>query len=573
MIVFVIIYINKQNKDLEFFSTEIKRLTSNNGILDENNLKHFSYNIHYDPPKETIIIKNKYKCTPDKPKLCSLNDSTSCAGCQNLLSICVHIDKSVKYVDKNGNSGFLTANKEGEGYCLDILSANQRCNPYHGELVLVMVNTYSSMFICNCKNPGIVGNITIDGPCETPFICNGNIENINVPADKLKCVCEYPQKHAQVTDKFGNIYPVCKNTTILDLTTERVKELAKINGFTEEDDLISVSLINPIYSANIKTELVPNPCKIDLLSGRKISGKLHVQYDKNNKPINAQCYSNTLQCFPVRRWNDDARYLIGPRGPDGMISLFISGFLNFGTSFSDEYTKGQALSIVADVKYLADVWKVTFEQLQHLLNVQTINSVMYLTINANNEELTWPFSLQKLYKYDNSVFYSPSCDITITEVSCKYDNTTESKLRDQGKFNSSVADRVTELDLPDLVENANKMKIIRYTNNGFNVHSFGDWRLAEWFWQQAPFSVHQNFDNGKRVWTGYFGTNTICDDGINRNAAAIHMVYAGLDSPQNQLQSMGIVDKESGFTDESGFKRSCKVYKELLQVENLKDPS
>ena len=153
-------YVNK-------FDIEFGRLTKDFMYNDLDSLQTFSWPINYTPLQQTIVITNQHDCTPTKPRICKLDDITTCIGCKNLLSKCVHINVDQKFKDINGEEGILKANKPDEGYCLDIVNPNQKCNPYHGELVLVSHDKFSSILLCLCKNPGLIGNLTLDGSCET----------------------------------------------------------------------------------------------------------------------------------------------------------------------------------------------------------------------------------------------------------------------------------------------------------------------------------------------------------------------------------------------------------------------
>ena len=126
-------------KSIVHFSNEIK------DSLGKNNnksifLPKFYYDIHFNSLPNTIEINNPYKCTGSELRKCKLSDPTSCIGCQNLIATCTHFDQDMDYIDSDGKKYSIAANTSSDiGYCLAIQNTLQRCNPYHGNLVLIQL--------------------------------------------------------------------------------------------------------------------------------------------------------------------------------------------------------------------------------------------------------------------------------------------------------------------------------------------------------------------------------------------------------------------------------------------------
>ena len=172
----------------------------------------FSYDIKFDPPVDNIDINNPYECTGNDLHKCRINDPLSCVGCKNLIAACKHFDQDTKFIDANGTETIIPQNDDpNEGYCLVVQTLAQRCNPYHGVLVLVQLypGDTASFLICECKNPGFIGKTTLAGACDEVFVCNGKVLDINVPFDKITCDCPKFYNAANV-----NNVPVCQKTTV-----------------------------------------------------------------------------------------------------------------------------------------------------------------------------------------------------------------------------------------------------------------------------------------------------------------------------------------------------------------------
>jgi hypothetical protein len=93
----------------------------------------------------------------------------------------------------NGEKILIPKNNDAnEGYAMSIGHLADACNPYHGDLVLIAADNdgRDHMLVCQCKNPGFIGNDHILGNCEDVRICDdGKIDDINRPLAMINCVC------------------------------------------------------------------------------------------------------------------------------------------------------------------------------------------------------------------------------------------------------------------------------------------------------------------------------------------------------------------------------------------------
>lgn len=235
-----------------------------------NTLQPFSSDIRFDPFPQQIDITNPYECSGTDLRPCKLDDNLSCIGCQSLLARCTHFEQDTKYFDDDGNVHIIPANKDpNDGYCMTISNSdlNVSCNLYHGDLALIKITPESneSMFFCNCKNPGFIGNTSILGACDTPFICNGKVDNINQNLEDINCVCS-PTQHSIRTEQ--NNVPMCVDMTVREANNRNTLRDVIINN----EDLIDIKIFNPIIRSNLNNvDKLLHPCKFCPLTNQYIS--------------------------------------------------------------------------------------------------------------------------------------------------------------------------------------------------------------------------------------------------------------------------------------------------------------
>lgn len=226
----------------------------------EKEIPEFSVDLHFDPFPRTVDIENKYDCNADSLRKCDINDPTTLFGCKELTVRCHHFDKDTEYLS-NGNKVVIPKNATAnEGYALAINVLVDACNPYHGDLALVATNADSTeyMLICNCKNPGYIGNDNILGNCTNVYICNGEIDDINKPLKEINCKCDARQKNIRYEDGL----PVCKDMLVLE-ANESFDDWSNLVPWTSSR-LINANVFNKTISGNIKSSLLLDPCRNSL---------------------------------------------------------------------------------------------------------------------------------------------------------------------------------------------------------------------------------------------------------------------------------------------------------------------
>lgn len=230
-----------------------------NNTLNENTLDgllKFSVDVVFTESSDTINIENKYDCNAESLRVCLLNDPLSLFGCKELTVGCHHFETDI-VLKKNGQTIPIPANKtSNEGYALAITNLTEACNTFHGDFVLVTANVESNdyMLICQCKNPGYIGNDNLLGNCETIRICGGNIDDINKPLDQINCQCNELEKSVRYEDGL----PKCKLMTIKE-ANETYSDWSQYVKFNS-DRLIRVGVYNRTIVQNLKTSLLLNPC-------------------------------------------------------------------------------------------------------------------------------------------------------------------------------------------------------------------------------------------------------------------------------------------------------------------------
>lgn len=322
------------------FTSNIK--SNEDKILE---LAKFSYDIYFNGPPDTIIIENGEPCTPETLKLCNINDQTSCNGCNSLLARCMHIETESKYINFEGVEIMIPPNSNStEGYCFTQANPNQLCNPYHGDLVLVQEypNTPEVMLICECKNPGFIGKTTLLGACDEVFVCDGKVNNLNVPFEQITCKCDDKSIQQKI-----DATPVCVEKSVKDYT------YTEADFINEGIETLEIKCFAPSIRNNINATHLKNPCKYCLLTGVYIeNGKVH-EFTKEDGTVTYQCMlSETLfNGIPIRR-SDRYRILEGDEGPDAIININYNNIIVYGYI---EHPKFESMSMGVNMELNKDI--------------------------------------------------------------------------------------------------------------------------------------------------------------------------------------------------------------------------
>lgn len=256
--------------------SKIKPIDVQSRETDNASMIKFTTDYNQDPYPQNVDIENEYECTVEDPHPCKLDDYTTLFGCKNLAVTCKHFDEDTKYQTAKGDIIIIPKSKEGEGLALAIDEVSTGCNLFHGDWVLVSTNPESREFglICLCKDPGYIGNETVTGACNTAFICNGNIDDIDKPLSDINCICS----STKVPTKLEDGTPTCADILVKDATSEMENAIEYIG------DTIDSDYLNPTVSQNMKIKKVLNPCKTSLF-GNKIPGEL-VSQNIDGKTVN-----------------------------------------------------------------------------------------------------------------------------------------------------------------------------------------------------------------------------------------------------------------------------------------------
>lgn len=262
------------------------------------------------------VIENSLTCDLANLHPCKVSDRTSCFGCKDLTSSCQHFDTATK-AKVNGQEFVVPANTApDEGYCLPLTVFAPRCNPYHGDFVIGGVRDRYGLF-CVCKDPGVVTNVDLNGPCETransvpyPFV------DINVPRDQLELQCPAGTKAARSQTNV----PSCLPLTVEDVGAYKLAAQPAEENF------------NKFLDKQTATTLTYNPCSFCLATGAPVAKSKLATLGLNHFAC-----AGSSNALPIRR-DPDVRLLRGPDGPDAVIKLPDSFILyqvvpsQFGTS-------------------------------------------------------------------------------------------------------------------------------------------------------------------------------------------------------------------------------------------------
>lgn len=343
---------------------------------ENGSLRKFSYNIHFenDFPAQ-IDLKNPFVCDCANLRPCKINDKDACLGCESLVATCTNFPTDTLFLDTtSGQRLIIPANAtKQDGYCLTIEKLFNRCNPYHGDLVLVRLNPnelYSGL-ICLCKNPGFIGNKTLTGACENVFVCDGKIKNLNVPFEQIQCECPYGFRN----DTIKSGIPVCRAERIHEHT--QFETLYSTSVGVESENLTTVSNLEKTIAQNLPSRLVLNPCRHCILTGKVVDGALVESED------GFQCIAQSNSCIPLRLF-PDKRILKGTKGPDAMISIKFTKIIVYGYIESKDYENMVAIFKASD----------NLEICRILGLIESGESdECYFALKLTNYELSFPGSL------------------------------------------------------------------------------------------------------------------------------------------------------------------------------------
>lgn len=312
IILIVVIFLLRLFKNIEFE-------TSNQGPLYP-----FSSDLRFDPFPQQIDVTNPYECSGAELRDCTLSNQASCIGCQSMIARCTHFSSDTTYFDDDGQPHTIPANNDpDEGYCMTITNddLNVECNVFHGDLALIKIDPESpaSMFFCNCKNPGFIGNTSLLGACDTPFICNGEVDDINQQLNDIRCKCSSTQHSVTNNDNL----PMC-----VDMTIQEANSRGRLNEFInniEADKLAPIDIFHPNIRNRLNVTALLHPCKTCPLTNNPIeNGILGTIEDEKFCSVHLGNVSdrNSHYGIPYRR-SPTERLLTGDHGgPDAILGVY-----------------------------------------------------------------------------------------------------------------------------------------------------------------------------------------------------------------------------------------------------------
>lgn len=228
------------------------------------------------------------------------NHNLDCFSCKEKLTKCHNFTEMSEVQLMSGVTMQIEPNADSsEGYCLYILGKeNRKCTlKKGGRWVLTEYEPGKYSYLCHCVHSNIFTRNSNYSDCDVFVGCNNRgkwteNEGWRYLGD-IKCKCDQGYRASN-----DNGYPACM----------------KQNFFHTENDsefILPMAMIDPIYrtlfdSPNI---YLPNPCKIDALTGKFSSNSGYVKYDELRRI--AYCATNNNEYVTVS-FEDD--YLIGNGG-------------------------------------------------------------------------------------------------------------------------------------------------------------------------------------------------------------------------------------------------------------------
>lgn len=321
-------------------------------------------NFNYDHNK---TIQNNLTCNITTLQPCSMKNKTSCFGCKNLTSSCQHFESDTKA--KIGDEEFtIPANKSpDEGYCLPLTVFATKCNPYHGDFIIGGIEDRYGLF-CICKDPGVVTNTELNGPCETrsnavpyPFV------DINVPLDQLQLQCP-PGTTSGRTE--SNI-PTCFPNLVSDAGEYRLATQTEQGNF------------NSYLNQPTEVVLTYDPCKYCLATNERVESA------SLTKQGNGYVCKGSTEALPIRR-DPNARLLSGDTGPDAILKL------------PDRYILFQVLPSKFGVIEIPSYYLITFQSMRNwdpwLVKQEQVvgGDTLYFYYFDASHQIYFPFSFNTL---------------------------------------------------------------------------------------------------------------------------------------------------------------------------------
>jgi hypothetical protein len=328
IILVVVVFLLRLFKNIEF-------QTTNQGILHP-----FLSDLRFDPFPQQIDVSNPYECSGTNLRPCTISDQTSCIGCQSMIARCTNFSSDTTYFDDDGHPHIIPKNTDpDDGYCMTITNndLNIECNVFHGDLALIKIEPESqaSMFFCNCKNPGFIGNTSLLGACDTPFICNGKVDDINKPLSEINCKCSATQYSVRNNNAIP--LPMCVDMTIFQANNRN--QLNDLIRTVHPEKLAPIGVFNNAIQRQLNVESLIHPCKTCPLTNNPIdNGVFGTIEDETfcSVHLNNVSSRNSHYGIPYRR-SPNERLLVGDQGgPDAVLGVHWYEMMIYDHLLSDQ---------------------------------------------------------------------------------------------------------------------------------------------------------------------------------------------------------------------------------------------
>ncbi|CAD6220341.1 GSCOCT00014035001.2-RA-CDS [Cotesia congregata] len=292
------------------FTTEINVRSQSNDTIE----------ITIEDPCNFEDVNKRVTCKLDDPNFCKLCPYTTCK----------HFDKEITI-----GTSIIPKNNEGEGYCVAFKDMSSGCNKHHGNWAMIKASSFkgnlnSNTYIrfCLCKRPGFIGNMTLFGNCEHPFICDGDVVNINVPYNDIECKCLNEFKSKIIGDNWHSCVPPSVGERVNWSTVPKPHNIAEsfIPVKTYFDKMISY------YVGNLD-ELI-DPCSRCPVTGKPTYARSVTINTRGNsdatvicRPAESDEKNEPNWGIPLRRHTNTGsdgnmkRLLKGSWGPDVMLAI------------------------------------------------------------------------------------------------------------------------------------------------------------------------------------------------------------------------------------------------------------
>jgi Per os infectivity len=207
--------------------------------------------------KDIVLDKTKTKlCDPTitNPIACNINDPKSCSSCYESNTKCIKVP-SLHIIDRNIKTKLNASN----GICIPLNNTkySNKCTATTSDAILTKVGDKYN-FICKCKYPSIVTQLTPESDCNIPIACrpHGHLNHDFMMSDPKKegyCECQFGYTNSR-TNEFG---PFCRESQAHELPP-------CYNASLDSESLIKLNHENiGSLQSDQNSRCFNDPCQVD----------------------------------------------------------------------------------------------------------------------------------------------------------------------------------------------------------------------------------------------------------------------------------------------------------------------